>query len=119
MKALKSHIRKDAESLIQSTIDCFFSQLHTEYDTSSGDISPLQQLQLHEALDKIVKVATDQVFQNIDFTKVNLQELDRSELLELAYTFDWNGSWEDAEEGQEPITREELIEAIEKMINDY
>lgn len=119
MKPLKSEIKKTAESLIESTIDYFFSQLHTDYDTSSGDISPLQQLQLDEALDKIVKVATDQVFQNIDFTKVNLQELDRNELLELAYTFDWNGSWEDDEEGQEPITKEELIDAIEKMIFEY
>lgn len=119
MKPLKSNIRKDAESLIQSTVDYFFSQLHTDYETSSGDISPLQQLQLDEAIDKIVKIATDQVFQNIDFTKVNLQELDRNELLELAYTFDWNGSWEDDEAGQEPITKEELIESIEKMIFDY
>lgn len=119
MKPLKSEIKKAAEYSIEHIIDYFFCQLHTDYKTSSGDISPLQQLQLDEAIDKIVKIATDQVFQNIDFTKVNLQELDRSELLELAYTFDWNGSWEDDEEGQEPITKEELIEAIEKMIFDY
>jgi hypothetical protein len=118
MKQLKSNIKKDATELINSCIDNIFTELHEKYNTSSGDITPSQQFQLDESLEMIIDIVTNQIFYNIDFTKVKLEQFNRKELLELAYTFDWNGSWEDDEEGQEPITKEELIESITNMIND-
>jgi hypothetical protein len=78
----------------------------------------MKKYQLEEAQENIVHIITEQVFQNIDFTKVNLEELTRDELMELAYSLDWNGSWDADEEGQEPMTKDELIDAISNMINE-
>lgn len=117
MKPLKSHIEKDAIFLINSSIDAIFTTLHDKYKTSSGDISPLQQYQLDEAKEKICYLMTEQVFYNIDFTTINLQELNRDELMEIAKDLDWNGSWDCDEDGQEPITKEELIESITNLIS--
>ena len=117
MKPLKSQIKKDAIFLINSSIDAIFTTLHDKYKTSSGDISPLQQYQLDEAKEKICYLMTEQVFYNIDFTTINLQELNRDELMEIAKDLDWNGSWDCDEDGQEPITKEELIESITNLIS--
>lgn len=53
-----------------------------------------------------------------DMTTINLQSLTRNELIEYAYALDWNGNWEDNEEGQLPITKEELIDAINNILSD-
>lgn len=53
-----------------------------------------------------------------DMTTINLQSLTRSELIEYAYALDWNGNWEDNEEGQLPITKKELIDAINNILSD-
>ena len=57
-----------------------------------------------------------EISNGLDLLKINLTELNREELIELAYALDWNGSWEDCEEGQQPITKEELIESINNII---
>ena len=112
MKPLKSEIKKDAEILINALI----SSLHHKYATTSGDITPSQDYVLNKLKDDLSLLIAEQVFQNIDLTSINLEQMDRSDLMELAYSLDWNGSWDDDEEGQEPITREELIKAINDMI---
>ena len=56
-----------------------------------------------------------EISNGLDTTKINLKELNRNELIELAYSLDWNGSWDDDEEGQKPITKKQLIEAITNM----
>jgi hypothetical protein len=66
--------------------------------------------------DDLTLLISEQVFQNVDLSSINLEQMDRSDLMELAYSLDWNGSWNDDEEGQEPITREELIKSINDMI---
>jgi hypothetical protein len=109
MKPLKSQIKIDAIKMIEASNESIFAALHEKYKTVGGDISPMQQYQLEEEQENLVHIITEQVFQNIDFTKVNLQELDRDELIELAYSLDWNGSWDADEEGQSPITKDELI----------
>ena len=58
----------------------------------------------------------EEIRKGLDVSKINLEELNRSELIELAYALDWNGSWDLDEEGQEPITKDELIEAIKNLI---
>ena len=45
--------------------------------------------------------------------------MDYEDLMELAYHLDWNGSWDADEEGQAPITKDELIEAITNIINEF
>jgi ABC-type branched-subunit amino acid transport system ATPase component len=117
MKPLKSQIKKDASLILQASIESIFNTLHKKYKTSSGDISPYQQYILNEAEKQIIDIISEQVFQNIDLKKVNLEKMTREDLLELAYSLDWNGSWDADEEGQKPITKNELIESITNMIN--
>ena len=116
MKPLKSQIKKDAIKLLDASVDSIFNTLHKKYETTSGDISPYQQYLVDDIKEQLVDVYTNQVFQNIDFTKVNFEELSRDELMELAYSLDWNGSWDADEEGQKPITKNELIESITNLI---
>jgi hypothetical protein len=118
MKPLKSQIKIDAIKMIEASNESIFAALHEKYKTDGGDISPMQQYQLDEAQENIVHIITEQIFQNIDFTKVNLDEFNRDELMELAYSLDWNGSWDADEEGQEPMTKDDLIEALSNMINE-
>ena len=118
MKPLKSQIKIDAIKMIEASTESIFAALHVKYKTAGGDISPFQQYQLEQIQEVLVDIITKQIFQNIDFTKVNLEELDRNELMELAYSLDWNGSWDADEEGQEPMTKDDLIEAITNMINE-
>ena len=117
MKPLRSHIQKDAQEAIGAAIAITCSMLHKKYKTTGGDISPLQQHNLEELQDQIAGLISYQVFQNIDFTTVNLQDMSRDELMELAKSLDWNGSWDADEDGQEPITKEELIESITNIIS--
>ena len=118
MKPLKSQIKKDAIKLLDASVESIFNTLHKKYETSSGDISPYQQYLVDDIKAQFIEVYTDQVFQNIDLTKINLKELTRAELMELANTLDWNGSWDADEEGQEPMTKDELIEAITDIIKE-
>jgi hypothetical protein len=119
MKPLKSQIKIDADLLLTSFIDAIFIRLHQKYKTTSGDISPSQQYQLDEAKEKICHLMTEQVFYNIDFSTINLKKLNRDELMEMAKSLDWNGSWDCDEEGQKPITRNELIESITNLISHH
>ena len=117
MKPLKSQIRIDADLLLTSFIDAIIVRLHQKYKTSSGDISPYQQYLLDDIKSQLLEIFTDQVFQNIDFSTINLKTLNRDELMEIAKSLDWNGSWDCDEDGQEPITKEELIESITNLIS--
>lgn len=116
MKPLKSEIRKDASLLLKASIESIFNTLHEKYKTSSGDITPHQQHEIYKMQEDLPLLISEQVFQNINLEQINLEQLDRNDLMELAYSLDWNGSWDIDEEGQEPITKEELIKAINEMI---
>jgi hypothetical protein len=119
MKPLKSDIRKHSTKMVETMVQNIFNYLHFEYGTTSGDISPMQQRILDNTKETLSDVIVEQVFQNLDFTKfsISIFSLTRDELIELAYSLDWNGSWDADEEGQEPITKDELIEAILDLIN--
>lgn len=119
MKPLKSQIKKDAALLLDSCINAIFTKLHKKYKTSSGDISPYQQYVLDDVKEQLLNIFGDQVFQNIDFNKNNIKKLNRDELMEMAYSLDWNGSWDCDEDGQKPITREELIQSITNLISHH
>lgn len=117
MKPLKSDIKANVSPMVENMIENIFNELHKKYQCQSGDITLLQNHQLNEIKHSLTYLVTEQVFQNLDFTKFYLHDLERSELIELAYSLDWNGSWDADEEGQEPITKDELIEAILDLIN--
>jgi hypothetical protein len=119
MKPLKSDIRKNSTKMVETMVQNIFNYLHFEYGTTSGDISPMQQRILDNTKETLSDVIVEQVFQNLDFTKfsISIFSLTRDELMELAYSLDWNGSWDADEEGQEPITKDELIEAILDLID--
>lgn len=119
MKPLKSDIRKHSTKMVETMVQNIFNYLHFEYGTTSGDISPMQQRILDNTKETLSDVIVEQVFQNLDFTKfsISIFSLTKDELMELAYSLDWNGSWDADEEGQEPITKDELIEAILDLIN--
>ena len=119
MKPLKSDIRKHSTKMVETMVQNIFNYLHFEYGTTSGDISPMQQRILDNTKETLSDVIVEQVFQNLDFTKfsISIFSLTRDELMELAYSLDWNSSWDADEEGQEPITKDELIEAILDLIN--
>ena len=119
MKPLKSKIKVDATILLDASMETIFNTLHKKYKTSSGDISPYHQYLFDDFKTQIIDIFTSQVFQNIQFDKANLKNLNRDELIELAYSLDWNGSWDCDEEGQKPITRNELIESITNLISHH
>lgn len=119
MKPLKSDIKKHATKMVETMVENISNYLHFEYATTSGDISPMQQWALNDTKENLSNLIVEQIFQNLDFTKfsISIFSLERDELMELAYSLDWNGSWDADEEGQEPITKEELIEAILDLID--
>ena len=55
----------------------------------------------------------------LDLAKIDFEKLDRAQLIEYAYALDWNGSWDIDEEGQKPITKKELINAIKNLISYF
>lgn len=97
------------------------AKFHKEYKTMGGDIAPHQLQRLEELQNQFSNLLCRLVFQNIDLSKIepNLEFMDYEDLMELANHLDWNGSWDADEEGQAPITKEELIEAISSMLQDY
>ena len=119
MKPLKSKIKVDAAILLDASIETIFNTLHKKYKTSSGDISPYHLYLLDDIKTQLVDMFSTQVFQNIQFDKTNLKSLNRDELMELAYSLDWNGSWDCDEDGQEPITKDELIESITNLVSHH
>jgi len=58
----------------------------------------------------------EEIKNGLNLQKIDFEKLDRAQLIEYAYALDWNGSWDIDEEGQTPITKEELIEAIKNLI---
>lgn len=51
-------------------------------------------------------------------SKTELEKLTITQLIEILYQLDWNGSWEDWEEGQDPLTKEEAINYILSYVNE-
>lgn len=111
---------KVQNAVIEMTND-ILAKFHNEYKTSGGDITPHQSQRLEEMQNQYTNLLCRLVFQNLDLGTIStrLESMDYEDLMELANHLDWNGSWDCDEEGQEPITREELIESITSMLQDY
>ena len=50
--------------------------------------------------------------------EIDFSNLTRAQLIDLAYSIDPNGSWDADEEGQQPMTEAELINAIESILEE-
>lgn len=51
-------------------------------------------------------------------SKSELEKFTLTELIKILYQLDWNGSWEDEEEWQEPLTKEEAINYVLNYVNE-
>ena len=72
--------------LLEDRINDLFIDIHGEFDTESGDITPTQSFELSDLQEKIAKLITKQVHQNLgkDFKKIKTDEIDVNELQELS-----------------------------------
>jgi len=79
-------IYKYTLDLLEDRINDLFVDIHSEFDTESGDITPTQSFELSDLQEKIAKLITKQVHQNLgkDFKKIKSSEIDVSELKELS-----------------------------------
>lgn len=67
--------------LLESEIDSIFVDIHQQFNTSSGDITPEQVMELDNLKEKLAKLITDQVCANI---KLENQKSDKIDLVELS-----------------------------------
>jgi hypothetical protein len=79
-------IYKYTLDLLEDRINDLFVDIHSEFDTESGDITPTQSFELSDLQEKIAKLITKQVHQNLgkDFKKIKTDEIDVNELQELS-----------------------------------
>jgi hypothetical protein len=114
---MKTKVQNEVKGMTEQIL----AKFHIEYKTTGGDITPHQLQRLEELQNQYSNLLCRLVFQNIDLSKIepNLESMDYEDLMELANHLDWNGSWDADEEGQKPITKAELIEAIGSMLQDY
>lgn len=79
-------IYKYTLDLLEDRINDLFVDIHSEFDTESGDITPTQSFELSDLQEKIAKLITKQVHQNLgkDFKKIRSEEIDVNELKELS-----------------------------------
>jgi hypothetical protein len=62
---MTEQIRLSAEQLIDESIDGVFNELHQDFPTKSGDITPMQLHQLEQLKEQLVDLITKQVEQNL------------------------------------------------------
>jgi hypothetical protein len=109
------------QNAVSEMTEQILAKFHTEYKTTGGDITPHQLQRLEHLQSQYTSLLCRLVFQNIDLATIepHLDSMDYEDLMELANHLDWNGSWDADEEGQKPISKAELIEAISSMLQDY
>ncbi len=93
-------IYKYTLDLLEDRINDLFVDVHQEFDTESGDITPDQSFKLSDLKEKIARLVSQQVHQNLgrDFKKIKSSEIDIDELKELSDERD------SVKEGDEVIT---------------
>lgn len=50
---------------LDNLIDDLFSDMHRDFNTQSGDITPQQMHELNDAIFKVSKLMTEQIYQNL------------------------------------------------------
>ena len=74
-------VLKYTQELVDVEIDNIFIDVHQEFNTSSGDITPGQVMELDQLKEKLAKLISDQVCANI---KLENQKSDKIDLVELS-----------------------------------
>jgi hypothetical protein len=85
LSSTDDEIREYAKKLLNDKIEDIFIDIHQEFNTESGDISPDQQLNLDNILEDLSKLIAKQVHQNLgkDFKKIKSNEIDIETLKSL------------------------------------
>lgn len=78
-------IYKYTLDLLEDRINDLFVDVHGEFDTVSGDITPTQSFELGDLKEKLARIISKQVHQNLgdDFKKIRSGEIDVDQLKEL------------------------------------
>jgi hypothetical protein len=83
-----THTEKDVleyvKDLLDTEIDTIFIDVHQEFNTSSGDITPDQVMKLKFLKEDIAKLITEQVCSNIELKNLKSDKLNLEELSELS-----------------------------------
>lgn len=69
--------------LLNSEIDNIFVDIHQEFNTSSGDITPDQVMQLDHLKEKLARLITDQVCANLNLENLKSDNVDLEQLANL------------------------------------
>ena len=82
-----SHTEEDVYKytleLLENEIDNIFVDVHQEFNTSSGDITPEQQTYLDNITESLARLITHQVCQNIELKNIKTDKIDLNELSNL------------------------------------
>ena len=82
-----THTREDVlkytREIVDTEIDNIFIDVHQEFNTSSGDITPTQQMHLDDIKGKLCKLIADQVTANIELKNQKSNKIDLEELSQL------------------------------------
>ena len=62
---MREQIKLSAEQYIDEAIDEVFNELHQDFPTKSGDITPMQLHELEQLKEQLVDLITMQVKQNL------------------------------------------------------
>lgn len=63
--AKKVEINQNVSTRFNHYLDLLFNEVHNDFCTKSGDISPDQQVELDSLTEKMINLITEQVFQNL------------------------------------------------------
>ena len=86
MSYTKEDIYEYTLKSLNDKIESLFSEIHQKFDTESGDITPNQKFELDDIQNKLARLVSQQVHQNLgkDFNKIKSSDIDISELKELS-----------------------------------
>jgi len=62
---MKGLIKETVSRKLNIVLDGAIFELHKEFETRSGDITPFQEVRYERALSTIIEVLTDQINQNL------------------------------------------------------
>lgn len=85
MDSTREDVNKYTEKLVDEKIEEIFNQVHREFNTESGDISPTMNNRLFTIKEDITDLITNQVCNNLgsDFKKIRSSEIDINVLKKL------------------------------------
>jgi len=62
---LKNHLKNNIYRSLEIEVENLMNDLHSKYNTESGDIDPQQELQLSSATEQMAEIMAEQIAQNM------------------------------------------------------